>query len=208
MGTIGFGGIEEHPQEEEEGGSGGDDDADEERVWKEGSESIVFGRVGDVGLGVERGMDGEDDEEDEEVTPVMRILEELGSSLELSGGSTIGPGSVGSIRSQSRDTDLATLAESSVRRRNVSLTRASAPPPLYHSPAHSELLKIQQRHSSSSSSNQVRLKAVEDKSRKEETAKLKRKSKVVSGAVGALVLAVAGWRIFGSVPSTPMGERR
>lgn len=49
------------------------------RVWQEGSESVVLGRA-------VAGLEGEGNEEDDKLTPVIRILEELGRSLELSEG--------------------------------------------------------------------------------------------------------------------------
>lgn len=216
LGVVGFGGFEEDREEGEEG----------EREWVEGSESVVFGRVGEMGV-VE-----EEREEEEEITPVMRVLDELGSSIEFSGGSTIGAGSVGFDEGVGQvdiagGGDSVTLAESGAQQRKVSSTHfngpspshsRSHPPPSSHtqprtySPAHSELLRIHQRHSSSHSSRahsvtssptsspKTRLKQIEskrDSRRKEETAELKRRTRVMSGAVGALVLAVAGWRIFG-----------
>lgn len=185
---VGFGGFDE----EEEGDE--DDEQGEEKEWKEGSESVVFGRAGE----------DEMDEMEEEVTPVMRVLEELGSS----GGSTVGVGSVG------RDgSDSATLAEPPTRHINT------APPPSLQSRSSSTSSQqqgiytltpqIHQRHSSRtsivssnshSSSPRIKLKTIvgrKEKERNEETKKLKRRTQVVSGAVGALVLAMAGWKILG-----------
>ncbi|KXN81971.1 Autophagy-related protein 13 [Leucoagaricus sp. SymC.cos] len=151
--------------------------------------------------------EGEEEEEDE-VTPMMRVLEELGSSLEFSGGSTIGGSS---SRSGSRPRVVtSTVTSSSPINNNASNT---------YSPAHSELLKIHQRHSrtrtqsqshstTSSPSESPRVHhrhltrdrhTEREGERERETKKLKRRTRVVSGAVGAFVLAVAGWRIWGGV---------
>jgi autophagy-related protein 13 len=304
MGVVGgFGGFD-NDDDEDLVNMRGEEELEGSWSWREGSESVVFGRVGEVDrrslldvvhegeneedhhevvLGVGDQRDDEEVEEDE-VTPVMRLLEDLGSSVELSGGSTVGVGSVGSEREGSAGTgvasgqdaggtgngnggggDSATLAEpAATRSRKMSSTTLLRPgsssssrsrsrtridtstaisatamiTPGTYSPAHSELLKIHQRHSrsrtqsthsasslSSSASphpHTTHLPLLRDREhrrprhhhqrehehaqdRETQTAKLKRRTRVVSGAVGALVLAVAGWRIFSGVTGPVVG---
>lgn len=165
----------------------------EQWEWKEGNESVILERV-------------EEEVVEEEITPVMRILDDLGSSVELSDSSTMGTGSHVIRRGASNSSAVSSTNFDNPRPSSIN---ASSSNRLHrtHSPASSELTKIQNRHRLSSShtpnsisssplTSAASLKKV-DQERKKETQKLRRRTKVVSGAVGALVLAMAGWRVFG-----------
>ncbi|EKM75426.1 hypothetical protein AGABI1DRAFT_132208 [Agaricus bisporus var. burnettii JB137-S8] len=171
-----------------------DEEEEEEREdweWKEGSESVILERV--------------EEEGEEEITPVMRILDDLGSSIELSDEGTVGGGSGMVRREANNPTATSSTLLNPIPTINSSTNSLPNRPQRSHPSAPSELIKVHHRLPSrvtpssvtppqeSSKSNSSNL----NQDRKKETEKLRKRTQVVSGAVGALVLAVAGWRIFG-----------
>lgn len=217
MEEVGFGGFD--------GGADG-----EQRVgsWNVVSKSVVSGNVRRI-LDVVHERDNEsdnDDDQEEVTTPLMRSLEDLGSSNGLSDGSR----SMNSIPEDADFTGGENLAMSSAESENsrrktktFSTNRPGSPTLLIpnslgsysgsvissplvatttiHSPAHSQLLDIYDRHyrfhSIPMPSSQL------TKERERETV---RRLRIIGGTVGALVFAVAGWRIFGGVTGPLTGD--
>lgn len=185
MGEIGFGAFDNRVRDEEE------EEEREDWEWKEGSESVILERV--------------EEEGEEEITPVMRILDDLGSSIELSDEGTVGGGSGVVRREANNPTATSSTLLNPIPTINSSTNSLPSRPQRSRPSAPSELIKVHHRLPSrvtpssvtppqeSSKSNTSNL----NQDRKKETEKLRKRTQVVSGAVGALVLAVAGWRIFG-----------